>query len=466
MCKTSVGSLEGKALYRLWPFTLEKLTLAPYIELMYNAHTGALETTLESNIIKQLVAHLGYELQGEGKIKLSLKKNNQVFMLTGVLEQASMRLKGLYNMAKADVINLEFDTVLKKILCKDSVLELHKGSVKLTQATVIFEGDTCVSAHVPLVFDNCLASWQKDFFGTFSGALVGIYTRDQEKSIKGFVTLDQSHLRSNLLSLQVQQQLLSGVRRPHGSFLGSFLEQVQLALTVRNNDPIHIKTSVLDSKARIALEVQGTLVSPEVSGIIELLQGTLLFAYKPLYITHARLYLTPGQLDNALVELTARNKIKKYTVTLQASGPVQQPIISIHASPSLQEEQIITLLLAGSEEGSLYAVVPAMIMHTLENFLFGAQQEPSQIQRSLKLLLQPLKHVRIRPDSNGPLGSFKGGVEIDLTDKLRASVQSKLYTPQDTQVEIEYTVSDDVSVKGVKDERGTLSGEIEMRWKF
>ena len=461
-CKGQSNGLEYTVEYALWPALFKKIVLEPYIQLAYNAQTKTLEGTLASKTLKLLAELFGYELQGEGIAKIGCTSNEHNFFITGLLEQASMRVTGLYNMVKSAVINLEIDKAFTKLVCRNSKLELYKGSLAIGQATAVLQGCVCVSAHIPVIFDNCLVSWQKDFFGTFSGAVVGTYIYGGEKSIKGFITLDRSHLRSNLLSLQVQQKLLCGVKRPDTVLL----DQVHLALVINNKQPIQIKTPVLESKARIALNVQGTLVSPEISGVIDFCQGTLSFPYKPLYITHARLYLVPGQLDNALIELTAKNKIKKYTVTLHASGPVQQPVCSLDASPTLQEEQIITLLLAGSEEGSLYLVMPAMIMHTIENLVFGSPQTLSHMQRSFRMLLQPLKHVRIRPDTSDPKGGLKGGVEIEINDKLRAHVQSNLRAPQDTQVEIEYTVSDDISIRGVKDERGVLSGELEMRWKF
>ncbi len=31
---------------------------------------------------------------------------------------------------------------------------------------------------------------------------------------------------------------------------------------------------------------------------------------------------------------------------------------------------------------------------------------------------------------------------------------------------VEYFFADDIAIRGIRDERGDLGGEIEMRWKF
>lgn len=38
--------------------------------------------------------------------------------------------------------------------------------------------------------------------------------------------------------------------------------------------------------------------------------------------------------------------------------------------------------------------------------------------------------------------------------------------PEDTKFEVYYQLTDDVSIRAIKDEHGDLGAKIEMRWKF
>jgi hypothetical protein len=141
---------------------------------------------------------------------------------------------------------------------------------------------------------------------------------------------------------------------------------------------------------------------------------------------------------------------------LRCNGSLQHPHISFESTPPLTEEQIITLLLAGSEEGSLSLAMPAMVMQQLQNVIFGPEQSASKLEGYFKSLLSPLKHIRFIPgfsDQSGR-GGFRGTIEIDVNDQLRAMIQKNFSLSEDIKLEVEYFLSDDVTVRGIRDERG------------
>ena len=147
---------------------------------------------------------------------------------------------------------------------------------------------------------------------------------------------------------------------------------------------------------------------------------------------------------------------------------MQHPTISFESTPPLTEEQIITLLLAGSEEGSLSLAMPALIMQKVQNVIFGPEQSALKLEGYFKSLLEPLKHIRFIPgfsDQSGR-GGFRGSIEIDVNDQLRAMIQKNFSLTEDIKFEVEYFFSDDITIRGIRDERADFGGEIEMRWKF
>jgi hypothetical protein len=169
-----------------------------------------------------------------------------------------------------------------------------------------------------------------------------------------------------------------------------------------------------------------------------------------------------------LIELVAKNKIKKYNVTMHIAGSLSNPHIMLESSPPLTEEQIIGLLLIGSQEESLNIVMPALVMQNVKNLVLGKNERSSTIERSFKKLLFPFKNIHLVPsftDQTGR-GGLRGAVEIDVNDRWRALVQKNFSLTEDTRFELEYLLSDDISVRGFRDERRDLGGEVEMRWKF
>ena len=57
-------------------------------------------------------------------------------------------------------------------------------------------------------------------------------------------------------------------------------------------------------------------------------------------------------------------------------------------------------------------------------------------------------------------------MEIDVSERWRALIQKNFSLTEDTKFEVEYLLSDDVSLLGIRNESGDISAEVEMRWKF
>ena len=100
--------------------------------------------------------------------------------------------------------------------------------------------------------------------------------------------------------------------------------------------------------------------------------------------------------------------------------------------------------------------------------IFAADHSSSRLDRSFKGLFNPLKHIHLVPsftDQTGR-GGLRGAVEIEVNDRWRALIQKNFSLTEDTRFEVEYSLSDDVTLRGIRDERRDLGGVVEMRWKF
>ncbi len=153
---------------------------------------------------------------------------------------------------------------------------------------------------------------------------------------------------------------------------------------------------------------------------------------------------------------------------MNVGGSLKQPKIVFDASPSLSESQILTLLLGGSDDGSLFLAMPVSLTGTIEGLLFGPAETTSNLQKYLHGLFKPLKNVRIVPrfsDESGR-GGIRGSLMIEVNDNLRATIQNNFNLSEDTRIEVEYGLTDNMLIRGVKDERGDLGAEIEKSWKF
>ena len=153
---------------------------------------------------------------------------------------------------------------------------------------------------------------------------------------------------------------------------------------------------------------------------------------------------------------------------MQISGTAQQPTITFQSSPALQDEQIASLLFGGTEDGAVAIAVPLSLSGELERLLLGSADEASHILVGLERILKPFGNVRIVPSfsDQSARGGVRGALRVEVNDRLSGLIQQNFSLTEDTRVVVEYSLSDDTLLRGIRDERGDLGAEVEARWKF
>lgn len=463
-----VGTAGGNSVHAefAWdPFTITKFTVSDLLhQKRISLHRDAsdskvLKGMIDGIILKKIMSALtGYELSGSIEAQIRASRIEEGQRIEFLVKDASLKIPGTYTVIKELSGSIELDRVKRTVKIHDLMIGMHKGFAWSSSATFSFnEAGELSVAHIPLQCKDLLISKQKELFGTISGGITLSYEAPRWRCA-GLLMVENAHLRSNLLSSQVQKDLMRSTAPQEAAAL-------ELDLRVQSRSPLKVKTSFLTTDAHIDLKITGKASNPEVEGAIELMHGSFEFPYKPLFVSQGKLTLAPNQPEGPIINLMAKNKIRGYTVTMQVTGTLAQPEVHFEASPQLSEEGIITLLLAGSDHGSLSAAMPRVLMQQIEDVIFGSDEKLTAAQQFLKGLLTPLKNVRL-VKKGSTQDDLQAVLEVDINDRLRAKAQNNLTLSDDTQLELEYMVSDDVTVKAVRDQEGSLGGEVEMRWKF
>jgi translocation and assembly module TamB len=276
--------------------------------------------------------------------------------------------------------------------------------------------------------------------------------------LKGCCIADKSLITGNILSTELYKEAAP-------LDLAGFDIACDCLLLTKNEIPI--KTSLFKTDAQCCMRVTGSLAHPTLLGSIDFNNGSIYFPYDALFIKKGSLQFNTMSLEPS-IELIAKNTLKNYDITLGLHGTMQNPVVTLNSSPSLNKEQLIALLLGGSEDGSLSLIMPQSMTELFEQLLFGSTATISKTQKYLHSLFEPLKSVRLVPkfsDQTGR-GGLRGALEIEVTDRLKASILQNFNLTEDTRVDISYALSDEANVKVTKDERGDVGAEIEMKWRW
>lgn len=417
------------------------------------------------NFLKNILADQ-YKLSFSqpGKFMMSGNVGQGIYRAQVTTQDAHIRIPSLYNVIQSFTAETQIDFIGRSVTLDNMITNLYEGTVRCDHAIATFDNQAQpYFLHIPLFLDSVLMCWSKGIFGIVSGRLFLSQKPQESPILQGNLILDKAQLKGNILSKEFQEQLIGAV----GSSQGIDAD-CQLDVCVETKEPIEVQTSFLQATVHLDLHATNTIKQPELEGTIDIASGELKFPYKSLFITHGQILIMPKRSTDPTIEFIAKGKIKRYDITMRATGTMIDQQIHFESSPYLTEEQIISLLLVGSQDSSLSVVMPTMLMQKLQEIVFGPAISKSKLDVMFNRLLQSFKNVRIFPQFTNQTGrgGVRGVVEVDATDRLHGRIDSNLMQLEDTIFEADYLLTDDVTIRAIKDGPSTYGGEVEMRWKF
>ena len=434
------------------------------------------ETILEGSIRFALIrswlsSSLKNSLMGKGCILyLNVDQNNWLQPKGQIkLESGKFYLPENRNLITAFNSDFEVNLQERELKLRNGFIGFCKGQITCPQAIIsLDENNGLKILHMPLQVNDLMVNWKRDLYAIVYGNLLVNKLPQKITTVSGDIILKASLLKESLLSGDSFGSYSTG-----GLGFANAMSNLVFDVHVTNEKPIRIKTQTLEANANLDLKILYTqnhlgLMPPRITGTINLENGYLKFLKNKLAIETGRIQFLANQLNDPTIDLIARNKINKYMITLQTTGTLQKPTIILESNPDLTEEQILSLLLGGSETASLQTELPAMLMQNMSTLVLGSRKLKPQTNTLFEKITRPLKYVQITPDftDQSGRGGVKGVVSVDLNNQLHAQIQKNFTLQEDWGLQVEYLLADDINIKGVRDQRGEVGAEVEVRLRL
>lgn len=417
---------------------------------------GKIEGTVDYSCIMMAMPNI--PLRGEGKVRLQGALRGDEIVGTFTFDDGKIVVPKTALVIDHAVIPWCYNRSTGMITSSNGSIRIARGSLSIHRAVLRHDEQGIVSIQascgithglfaplpsaVVVVSGNGTISWQRGLGGKIAGELLidrGVYDGGLSPS------------------------LMAG----SGQDAPLITEPWELMIHCATRAPLEFKTPLCTLQGHGNATVTGTLLRPELSGSLYDLQGVIHFPYKPLYISAGRIIIPGGYPPVPEIAITAHGVVRQYDITIHGEGALLEPNVRFESSPSLRDEQIMSLLLSGSEDG----IVSLNLSHdsfSLIQGLLNAAHRPDDESSWWKSLLAPLRRVRLIPKLNDQSGrgGVRGAVEIEVDDRLRATIQHNFSLSEDIKISVDYAISDDMHVRALRDERGDYAAELEMRWKL
>jgi hypothetical protein len=410
----------------------------------------------------------GLQLQGVLTCSFEQTVNNQ-FTFSWHTSDGFVRMQDCSITITAAHGTGSYNQLTRQLASTDVTLNTLHGEITAPYITGIFDQlYKPIFAHGSLLLHNLHVQWQQEMRGELDALVCGHYTYPNLPRLDGQIFIKNGVIKQCSALEEKPEERLCGAYLP-----GSTQQNgIELNLIIQTENPLTFATAALSAQTTALLNLttrytNGHFHKPQLTGNIHCKQGIIsLFKHK-LTMTRGQAEFLPHRPYDPQVECIAHTRIKQYLVSLYISGAASKPHISFSSVPHLSQEQILAMLIAGSDTAQMHHDLPTIILQNLHGIFVG-EQKNLRTTSLLKALTKPLEYIQITPQFSNQTGrgGVKATISIDVNPQLHAHMQKDFSLQEDLAIDVEYFLSDDINIRVAKDSRGDVGAEAEVRCKF
>ncbi len=224
-----------------------------------------------------------------------------------------------------------------------------------------------------------------------------------------------------------------------------------------NASKIKDKNKLADLNLGANLHVQGTTTKPQLAGRVELSQGTLVWGDIQYEILSGVLdFLDPLRI-NPEMNIQVETVVQEYEITLGIEGNLDQVLLNMTSNPPLSDGEITQLLAAGSSSGAS----GAFLLNPLQTMVEGRIEKAVKLDR-FTVDVDPLLSKSGDSDAT-PRVTLGKRLFKDLLLTFTTSVGG---TEKSQIVEIEYELSENMSLVAKRNEKGEVDASFTFKLKI
>lgn len=223
----------------------------------------------------------------------------------------------------------------------------------------------------------------------------------------------------------------------------STITPLTLDLKIRGRNAIIVRGRGLESEWSTDMSISGTASSPNIAGIVNVVDGTFDFAGRKFDITKGQVAFAGNDPSKGLIDFEAAYETDETTALLQVSGTVGNPTITLSSNPPIPQEDVMALILFGKNPTQLSAIESLQIATEIAQLTGAGGMGGSGLTGTLRNSIG-LDALSLGVDPETGQGTVAVGKY--LSDDLYVSAQQSA-GEVGTEITVTYEVSDKITVE-------------------
>jgi translocation and assembly module TamB len=347
-----------------------------------------------------------------------------------------------------------------RVVIEKSSGRLSGGNVSIT-GTAFLNGFTLNKFYIESKLHDITASASKDLWINFDGSL---YYRGnlESQNILGDISIKRAKYTERI---EWKSWLLRSRQHEKPKVEISKLDSTGLNVKIVGNN-LTVDNNAVRAAMNADFLLRGTIGQPIILGKLNTKEGMVYFRNNEFRLTKASLdFSNPNQI-NPYFDIVADTRVNNYKVMLSLNGFVDQFNLSLSSDPVLNETDILSLLTVGQSGKTLRGLEAGIGAGEATSFLTGKMQDV--VEDRLKTITG-FDRVQVDPYVSKTTGTVSPRITVAkrlLGDKLYATYSTSVNTGEEQIWKIEYILNRNMSLIGLRDERGGLGGDIKFRFEF
>jgi autotransporter translocation and assembly factor TamB len=298
------------------------------------------------------------------------------------------------------------------------------------------------------------------FFASLNAEIVATGGSEGQQ-ITGEVSLGQARYRQELDLASLIRQFRQRALEPPSMAE----ESLQFDIRVYTRDPLRVENRLAKLQLATDLNVRGSPSRPVVLGHVDIEKGTAdVGGSRFTSVSGSIDFLNPSRIE-PFIDIVADTQKSGYQIHVMATGTPQQIDLHLTSEPSLAEPDILQLLTAGATGQAITTGVGTILPPRVSAFLTG--QIAEEISHGVGGIVG-IDRLDIEPVVGGAqrVGGPKVTVGKDVGKNLSVTYSTTVGSTLEDLVTIEYRLTDNISLLGVRDERGDVGVDVKFSLRF
>ncbi|MDP2167597.1 MAG: translocation/assembly module TamB domain-containing protein [Thermodesulfovibrionales bacterium] len=246
----------------------------------------------------------------------------------------------------------------------------------------------------------------------------------------------------------------------------TWLDMVRLNVKAYGTDNITVDNNIASASMKADVIIRGTAGHPRIFGRLEAKEGRVYFRNNEFRIVSATADYADIAKAGPFFGIVAETFSGGYHVWLNLEGYMDRFNLTLHSDPPLDEVEILGLLTFGEFGEKLKGLEGGIGAAEAASFLTGKYQD---VLEERFRDITGIDRIQIDPYVSKATGSVIPRITVSKKlagERLFVTYSTAVGTAEDQVLKLEYFLANNVSLLGVRDERGSMGGDIKFRFQF